>query len=320
MQGVKTAKYFFVFMLVVFFLAAGAHAAVSEEKADAGQQVVGQIFNTPVPVNNYYFIKSALAVFGNRWGTQPQSAEEFEDQTWEQIVLSFEAFRRNIAVSQEELSVEIERIMKQENVSFDWKKDKDAYSVWVKEKTNEPVELFQNQLRHLLQIQKLRDEVKNSLKPMVTEEEARQAFLDEQNHLELEIAQFDNQQTAQQFFAAVKDNPGFWDAQKEKTSQMFKQPGMVTIIFLNDIWKLARQDLYAMLSLEQGAFYQPAPMYKGFAVFRVLGKRPADESKFASVKNAYYDRVAVRKQYAGLQDWLNKLKQDANITIFKKGG
>ncbi|MBP7216665.1 MAG: hypothetical protein KBA46_05200 [Candidatus Omnitrophica bacterium] len=297
-----------------------AFAQAENKTSDPQAQVIGTIFNAPVPVNNYYFIRSAIMVFGNRWGTQPQTPEQLDDVTWEQLVLSFEAYRRNISVSPVELALEIDRVMQSEKVNFDRTKDLKAYEKWVKEKTNEPVELFENQLRHLVQIQKLRDQVQSTIKPIVTEEATRQAFLDEQNHLDLEVAKFEYQQQAQQFFEAVKRKPDLWEETKKNKPEIFKRPGMVTIIFLMDLWKFPRNALYAMLTMDDGQLHQPEPIFEGFGVFKVLGKRPADESGFAKSKNVYFDRVAIRQRNDSMRDWLTKLKQDASIKIYKQGG
>jgi len=292
-----------------------------QKQADAqGAAVIGQIFNVPVPLGNYLFVKSTLMVFGNRWGAQPKETREWEDTIWEQLVLSFEAFRRNIQVSDQEIEEEIDRSLKGEKVSFDWRKDKEAFAKWVKEKTNEPVELFQGQIRHILQLQKLRDQVRDSINPSVPEKEAYQQFLNENNHLDLELVQFSDERQAQDFFRQAKRNKKFWEEQKAKNSKEFKHPGFVTLIFLADIWKIPQDALDRMLKLSAGTVYQPAPIYKGYAVFKVLGKRVAEESLFAKSRYGYHDKVALKKKYEGLNDWIRQLKQDANIKILKQGG
>jgi len=307
----------FVIFLCLYF----RPLAFSEEPtAEKEAPIVGQIFESPVPVNNYYFVKRTLMVFGNKWGPQPKTQEELEDVIWEQLVLSYEAFRRNSAVTKQERDAEIARVLQEEKAAFDWKKDKDAYTKWVKEKTGEEAELFENQINHLLQLKKLRDEVMNSFTPAVSEEESHEAFLDEQDSIELELAQFDTKEAADEFHNKVLKDSKFWDEQKGKAPNNFRRPGLVTLIFLIDIWKIPRDDLYKMLKMGIGNIYQAAPIYKGYGVFKVLAKRLADEAAYTKLKYSYHDKVAAMKKYEGLNEWIKKLKQDANIKIYRKGG
>jgi hypothetical protein len=307
-----------VIITLVLFLSTSL--ALSQEEAQKETQVIGQIFDSPVPAGNYYFVKSTLMVFGNRWGSQPKNAEELEDDIWEQLVLSFAAFRRNIAVSPEERQQEIAKILNSEKVNFDWKKNKEAYSKWVKEKTGEEPELFENQIAHLLQLQKLRDEVRDSITPAVSDEEAHQAFLAEQNSIELELVQFDEEPAAKDFYEKARQNPNSWDQEKNKNPGNFKRPGFVTLIFLMDFWKIPKDDLYKMMKLKTGEVYPHAALYKGFGVFKVLNTRPADESSYEKMRYSYQDKVVAMKKYEGLNEWIKKLKQDANIKIYRKGG
>ena len=313
-------KYAFIVFVIFSCLCLVPSAFSQEATAQKETPIIGQIFESPVPVNNYYFVKSTLMVFGNRWGPQPKTAEELEDDIWEELVLSFEAFRRNISVTPEERETEIANVLKGENVTFDWKKDKDAYAKWVKEKTGEEAQLFENQITHLLQLQKLRDEAMNSFTPAVSNEESYQAFLDEQNSIELELVPFDNKEAAEEFYNKAKVEPKFWDEQKTKTPDNFKRPGFVTLIFLMDIWKIPRGDLYKMIKMNAGSIYPPTPIYKGYGVFKVIGMRPADESAYTKLKYSYQDKVVMRKKYEGLNDWIKRLKQQANIKIYRQGG
>jgi len=313
-------KYALIFIISFFCLCFTVSVFGQETAAQKEMPVIGQLFESPVPAGNYYFVKSVITVFGNKWGAQPQSPEELEDAVWEQLVLSFDAFRRNITIKAEEREAEITNLLKGENVTFDWKKDKDAYAKWVKEKTGEEVQLFENQIEYLLQIQRLREQVMSDFAPQVSDTEAHDAFLDEQSNIDLELAGFDTKDAAEEFHKAVAGQQKFWDEQKAKTPDNFKHPGFVTLVFLIDIWKIPRDDLYKMIKMSAGSIYPPTPIYKGYGVFKVLATRPADESTYAKMKYSYQDKVAMRKKYEGLNDWIKKLKQQANIKIYRKGG
>lgn len=433
--------------------------------APAEEELAGEFFNTPVPMHNYYFAKRVVATFSAPWRGTPQTMKELEDLTWQELLLSFEAYRRGIEVSQEELETEIDKTLKADKVSFDWKEDRTAYEGWVKEKLNESVELFENQLRHLVQLRKLREEVIESIEPEVTEEEAYRKFLDEYNSLSVELVEFEdieqakvfyneakksvprnalddlilddaffsleasrrgitlsdeekdiavtlalrehnaffrwkenpeklqewvdknfaidtelfkervvllatidslrqkiygNQEPAldtegryeafrqknrnasraytqlfktfvtgkdtalrfsslkeaKDFYEALHRAPGYWEDQKRMQPKKFRRPGFVALDFLINVWGFARDDAYAMLDKPLGSYYPPAPIYKGYGVFKILDVRKAEKTKYEERKQYYFDRVKNIKKYQGFKDWLQQLNEDAHTTIF----
>jgi len=69
-----------------------------------------------------------------------------------------------------------------------------------------------------------------------------------------------------------------------------------------------------MMQKAQNELYPPRPIYKGYAVFKILEKRPADESLFAERREGYLEKVRSNKAHEGLKSWVNNLKMQANIT------
>ena len=144
-----------------------AASVVPAKRPDAAGEFFGQI----VSMDNYRFAKAAASIFGGSWGSEVKTPEELETRTWEDLLLSFEAYRRNIVVPQEKVDEEMAKMLKEEKVTFDWKKDPEAFDKWTKERVHEPAILFENQLKHLIQLQLLRDAVRQSFDPVATEEE-----------------------------------------------------------------------------------------------------------------------------------------------------
>jgi hypothetical protein len=285
----------------------------------AEQEFAGEFFGMPVPMSNYYFIKSAIIVFGNQWGAQPTTSEELENCIWDNLLLSYEAFRRGITVKQDEVDTEISKMLQAEKVAFDWKQERQAYAKWVKDKTNGSVELFQSQIEHLIQLKKLRQQVLDSIVTTANDEEAYQEFLNEYNTLSVELVQFDELKNAEEFFKKVKTNPRIWEKEKNKRPKDFKRPGFVALEFLMDIWKLPKDAVYKMMQMKVGDIYPPQTIYKGYGVFKVLQQRPADESQYPKLKESYHDQIRMKKKYDSLNDeWFKNLKKEANIKIYKK--
>jgi hypothetical protein len=311
----KKIVFIFILIVITFALLSGGGSA---EEAKIKPKYAGEIFGVTVPMDNYYVVKSAIQIFGNNWGAQPQTPQELDGAVWDELVLSFEAFRRNITVSRDEISEEVTKTLKSSKVEFDWVKDKDAYATWLKEKTGEPPQLFEEQIRHLMQIRKLRTQVMESIIPSVTDDEAYQEFLNEYNTLSVELLQFDELKSSEDFYKKIKKSAKLWDKEKKKRPKDFKRPGFVSLEFLMDMWKFPKADAYKMIKMKAQEFYPPAPIYKGYGVFRILETRPAEEAKYPQLKESYYAQLKTKKKYAGFNDWFKKFKEQANIKKFKE--
>jgi len=293
---------------------------INSEQPDSAQhnsapRFAGEFFGIHVPLQNYYFVKGAISVFGNKWGPQPQSQEELGKAIWDQLLMSFEAFRRGVEVNQEEFDEEINKILAAEKMEFDWKKDRGSYEKWVKDKTNEPAEVFEGQLKHLIQIHKLRQQIMDSLDPPVSEKEAYQEFINENNNLGVELVQFGDKKDAMLFYEKARRNKSFWEDEKKKRPKDFKKPGSVSLEFLIDMWGFQKEAAYGMMNCKVGGIYPPVPMYKGYGVFKILTQARADKSSFKkeNVKKSYYDQIKDRKRLEALNEWFEGFKKEANI-------
>ena len=310
------------FILAVLFSVIFPNRAFSEEPLPADKKqapaYVGSFFDTQVSLENYYFIKGVLAIFGNKFGAPANTPREQENIVWEQLLLSYEVFRRGITVSDEEVSQEVGKIIGAEKVAFDWKKDKDAYEKWVKEKTNLAAAVFEGYLRHLIQIHKLRQKIMESVEPPVSGQEAYQEFLNENNNLGVELLQFDKLQDATAFYQKARRGPNFWEEEKKKRPEDFKRPGSVSLEFLMDLWGFDKAASYRMMKMKIGQIHPPASIYKGFGVFKILTQGQADRSRYAKVKKGYYEQIKERERAKALREWTEDLKKQANIKIYEE--
>ncbi|MDD5553251.1 MAG: hypothetical protein PHE18_05180 [Candidatus Omnitrophica bacterium] len=300
-----------------FFLLLSNCARVYGQSPESGQKNAGEFFDIKVPEENYFFVKSALLVFGSNGIPLADKPEELEERTWDELLLSYEAFRRKIEVKPEELEAEITKVLQHEKVDFDWRADSAAFEKWAREKINEPAELFKNQLRHMLTVQKLRQQVMDGIVPQVKEEEARQEFRNEHNSLSVELAEFDSLKEARDFYGKAKKQKDFWEKERASRADRFRRPGFVSLEFLMDIWGFPRDAAYKMMRLKKGSIHPPEPIYKGYAVFLVLDTRPANEALYEKTKKGYYEQIRQKKKYKGLHEWLVNLRKQANIRIYK---
>jgi len=291
--------------------------AISQE-----QGIAGTFFGDTVSIENYKIILRTVLTFQTPWGSIPNNLEQAEKRVWDDLILSYEAHRRQITVEQREVEEKITETLKGDEVLFNWKESPDEYEQWVQDMLNQPIELFENQMRHLVQVKKLHQQVRDSINPIITEEEAFAEFLNERNSLSVEVAEFDKLEEAEQFYKQVKIDSNVWEetAKKDKESisedRKFRRPGFVALEFLIEMWKFPKGDVYDMIEMEIGEVYPPAPIYKGYGVFKVLDIRRADESNFSERKDSYFNQLRSRAKYKGFKDWLANLRKDADIQIY----
>ncbi|KPK97832.1 MAG: hypothetical protein AMJ95_07140 [Omnitrophica WOR_2 bacterium SM23_72] len=312
-----------VLFLSVFLVSQDVWAsgnAQSPAPVQEREEAAGQLFGVEVPMKNYRFVENVVKVFGNRWGDAPKNEEQFHEVIWEQLLLSFLAFNQNINPTQEELEEEITRTLEDEKVTFDWKQDRSAYEQWAKQKTGDSVELFENQLRHLIQLQKLRDKIMDSIKPEVFDKDELQKFSDQNSFLNLEMVSFKKQQEAEEFFLKVSGRPDIWERQKKRRSTDFRQTGLVSLESLMGTWKIPLESARRMLQRDVGEIYPPRHLGETYAVFKILEKKLADESQFPGASDPYYVDLIKKKKQEGLNVWLKQLKEQAHIKIYNREG
>ncbi|MFC1576788.1 hypothetical protein ACFL3N_00425 [Candidatus Omnitrophota bacterium] len=305
-----------------------------EEEAEVVQaedeepEFAGEMFGVPVPAQNYKFIMWAALRFGSPWAGIPNNKKALAGRVWDELIMSYEAFQRGIEVSQEELEEEIEKTIKGKQGDFDWKTDREAYEKWVQENLYEPVELFENQLRHLVQLRKLYNEIQESAEVTITDEEAHTEYFNEANTLSVQLVQFDELKDAEEFYKKATEDKKFWGEEveieekaieqeiaegKEKRKSKFKKPGFVSTEFLMHMWKFPKDDCYKMMEAEIGSLYPPTPIYKGYGVFKILKQRPAIEEEFPKKKDYYVHQLTQTMKRRSFFDWLRQKRVEAEV-------
>ena len=216
---------------------------------------------------------------------------------------------------EDQLEARINSVLKNQQQSFTRAGDPAAYARWVKETLNEDVVLFENQMRYLLQIDRLKEQERESFAVPVTEEELQQEFLNEQHHVGGEMVVFDTKDDAQTFYDRGHE-PKAWDRMKAKGQQKVRPVSLMTLEAYMDLWSIPKDQMYAFHAMAIGSIGPPMPFGpKQWCVYRLLEKRTGDLKDFPAHRKAYEDQVKTKKQYEALKRWEDELVEAAKLKI-----
>lgn len=318
-----------VFACLLLVFASGCSRQPSEEASSQGgaphdrpvpaspqqQEIAGTIFGTPVPLGNYRFAKRAAFVFQAPGWTE-LSREEQEQRIWQNLILHFEATRRGLTVSDEELERAVNQILTEHEQAFTRSGDPAAYEQWVRDTVQEDVALFENQVAYLELIEALKQQVRKAEEAdvTVTEAELHEEFLNEKHHVAGDYRLFDAKEEAQAFYEAWKE-PGKWE-QATQADPAFARPfSMITLEAIIDLWGVPRDQIYAFHAMPLGSVGAPLPFGTQWGVFRLLEKRTGDLTDFPAEAESYRRQVTSKKSWAALQARLRQIEADANLQI-----
>ncbi len=296
------------------YLEAVTSAATHTMNAPAAGEVAGEIFGQPVSVSNYHFAKRVAFMFSRPWGAADLPEADREAFIWEQLILHYESFQRGITVSDDELERTVNQFLKDQQLTLTRGRDPEAYRQWLSTHLNEPVELFENQLRYLIQIRLLRDRARDDQRVSVTEEEMEQEFLNEHHHVGGEMIVFDTKEKAQEAYARFKEPPA-WEAMKAAGEFKVRSVSLMTLEAYMDLWGIPKEPMYAFHALAIGAVGPPMPFGKQWCVYRLLEKRTGELNEFPAVRASYAKQVEQKKKYAALAQWIEQLKSSARLKV-----
>lgn len=281
--------------------------------ADPTQPVAGYIFGIPVPAGNYYFAKRVAYMFPRPWEERLSEAER-ERAIWEALILHFESFRRNISLADAELETKINEVLRSQQLTFTRTSDPAAYAAWTHEKLGEDITLFENQMRYLFQIDKLKDQMRQSFAIPVADAEVEREFLNERHHVGGEMVVFDAKEPAEEFYGRVR-TPEAWDAMKASGEPPVRPVSLMTLEAYIDLWGVSQAQMDAFHALDPGAVGPPMPFGKQWCVYRLLEKRSGDLTELPPKREEYAKQVSARKQHQALTRWVEELKAAAQLRV-----
>lgn len=293
-----------------------ASPAAASQSSAPETELAGQIFDAPVPMGNYYFAKRVHGMFQTP-EERAMTPEQMEQHVWHNLVLSFEASRRQIEVTEEEFSQWVDSVLSVLELKFTRAANPDEYKKWIEETLKQSVELFENQMRYLATIEKLKREIVKEMQVTVTEEEMRKDYLNTENHVAGEYLLFDKKEEADAFYNENRDIAK-WDAYKAASADKVKPFMMITVQAIVDLWGVPQEQIDEFHAMDLGMVGKPLPFGTQWGVFRLLEKRTGDFTNYESKKENLQKRVEARKKYQAGQDWIKNIDKEAKIQVWVK--
>ena len=278
-------------------------------------KVAGEIFGASVSMGNYLFAKQVAEMFVRPWGGADLTESERQAFIWEQLLLHYEAFRRGIAPADTEVEDLVNEFLKGNKQSYTRHDNPDAYRQWVTGEVHESVELFENQMRYVLQIKKLKDSIYAQQQVTITDEELKQEFLTETHHVGGEMVVFDGQTEAETFYERVKDAGG-WERMRALGAHPIRPVNLMTLEAYMDLWRIPKEQIYALHAMAIGSVGPPMPFGEQWCVYRLLEKRIGDLNDFLAKRDSCVQQLENRKKYRATLDRIEELKQSAHLKTF----
>lgn len=291
-----------------------SEAGTNAAEAAPVEEFAGEIFGSPVAAGNYYFAKRVHSIF-QRPEEKDLSPEEMERVIWHNLVLSFEAYRRKIEVTPEEFSQWVDSVLAALELPFTRTKDPEAYKKWAEEELKQSVEIFENQMRYLANIEKLRREIVKEMQVTVSEEELKDDYLNVENHVGGEYQIFETKAEADAFYEAHSTEKK-WEKYKKQNPDKIKQFHPITLQAIIDLWGVPRDLIYEFHALDTGKVGRPMPFGNKWGVFRLTEKRSGDLKLFPDQREACLKRVESRKKFQAAEQWLKDIYDQANVKVW----
>ncbi|HEX9780009.1 MAG TPA: peptidylprolyl isomerase [bacterium] len=281
----------------------------------AEPEFAGRIFGVPVSVGNYSFAKRVALMYSPPFGMAHAAPERQEEHIWRQLVLHYEAFRRGIEATDEELNELAGQFLSANGQTFTREGDPDAYARWTEESLGLDPEHLDNQLAYLIAIRALKHQVLEGIEVEVTEEEMRREFLNEQRHVGGAMVTFETREEAEAFVRRAGTSES-WDVMAAAGGVEVRPVSLMTLEAYIDLWGVSQEQMDALHALETGGVGPPMPFGTQWCVFRVLEKRDEDPEEFPARRDDLLRQLEHRKRAAALEAWINDLEAQAAVEIF----
>lgn len=309
LKGLRKNTKTIIWTVIACFALWGGYA-VSVELGQQDARFAGEVFGKKITYQDFdsFYRSSQIFSFSGKKIEDPQTLRL---HAWQTLIYSLEAKNQRIDVSDQEIRDEILRILKEDKVE---NPTPEIYRRWVQAATRQTPQEFENQIREILRVQKLVKHVNEEPLAAPAPEEIKQKFLDDYNHLSIEILRFDKEDEAKSFGIGA-GTAALW---KEKTKEKkVEKTSLITHGALIQLWGIPRPLLEELQKLAVGTVLGPRPVGNQFALYFLADKKDADLSKFETeFKAKVMETMTQQKKYERFLNWNLKVMERAALKDF----
>ncbi len=277
-------------LLTFFLYCFSPTVSLCAENPSSLPPAVGEAFGKPVLKEDFDFAYKTTGIFSVS-GKEVENEEAHRAETWHHLMFLREAERRNVQVSRQEVEKELARLLNEKNIVY----GSYNYHDFVKKNFGEDSKAFEKRIENLLKVKKLLDPIMHPPPPTITEQDAKQKFLNQYNSMLTEFVNFPTLEEANTFFKKITQKK--WDEEKAKNPKFCTPTGHISLEALIDLWQVPQEDAYRIHALELGKIAAPAKMYKGYGIFRIKEKKNADLKEYTEKKKQDYFKVLEQVYY-----------------------
>ncbi|MBN1689311.1 MAG: SurA N-terminal domain-containing protein [Candidatus Omnitrophica bacterium] len=297
-----------IWAVVFSFILWGGYSVGTSFKKEG--RVAGEIFGKDISFQEFNSFYRASQIFSIT-GKTIEDPNILKQHTWQSLILSQEAKRQKIDVSDDEVLAEVFRLLAVQKIE---NPSPELYRRWVQATLRETPQEFESQIREILRIQKLIQNINQEpLADPPTEEEARQEFLRDEAMITAELMLFVDQNKAQEFYQKVS-NASDWKKETEDKQDQVRALTKISLDSLINLWQVEEQKAFELHAHEEGSIIGPLPVGGKYGVFYLKEKKDADEEKFQTeAKEQYLNQLINQMKYQRYVQWAMNLQERANL-------
>lgn len=272
-------------------------------------RVAGEVFGKNVSFQEYSRFFRAAQIFSFS-GKNAGDPERIKQQAWQNLILSREAKRRKVEVTDEEVRGQIYKLLEAQKIE---NPGPEIYRRWLAATVRETPQDFESQIREMLRAQKLVQRAAESWKDTVTEEEVRRRFLLDHNSVSAELVSFSKPEEAKEFYEGHKTSAD-WEKPAKQDPKAAAQTGMIALDAFLHLWQVPEDAAFKIHAMEKGAVSEPVRTGGKFSVIHLLDKQIADEEKYKKeLREKTMKDLADGKKYRRFLAWSFELQSRAKL-------
>ncbi len=275
-------------------------------------RVAGEIFGKEVSFQEFNRFLRASEIF-TFTGNTPKDPEAVREHAWQNLIFSKEAHRRRVEVTDEEVRQEVLRLLALQKIE---NPSPQAYKRWVEGAFRESARDFESQIRELLRVQRLIQEMNETPIPPPTDEEILKKFEAGQKTTSVELIRFKSRGEADAFRQKTND-PKQWEEELKRDSSRFTTLSDVNLDSFIQSWKLSENSAQRLRQLKSEAISEPLGIGDEFAVLRMLNKETVGSTSLQeNQKVQYRDEILNQKRFERFNSWVEEVNERARLKDF----